>query len=233
VSHRTPLAEFLPPVPDPDFPPGRVALLLVDLQHGDAHPDFGLGRRARAQGQFGAMADYYARVTAMLPHVQRLLDGFRGAGQAVVHVRLGTTDPEQRDVNRGLRLRGTVPLLGTREAAFLPEVAPQAGELVFEKTTMSAFNSSRLRETLYRMGIETLVVAGVVTNGCVEMTARDAADHDFSVVVVSDACTAGTPELHANALDRMATSAVGLISVLCTEEVLAQVSRRTVPALPD
>lgn len=228
MSYRTPLSHFLPPVPEPDWSPGRVVLVLVDLQHADAHPDFGLGRRARDEGQFEVMAGYYQRVQATLPSIQRLLNGFRAANQLVVHVRLGTADPEQRNVNRGLRLRGSVPLLDTPESAFLPEVAPRRGEVVFEKTTMSAFNSTRIKAELLRRGIETLVVAGVVTNGCVEMTARDAADHGFSVVVVSDGCTAGTPELHDNALERMATSAVGLISVLCVDEVLERVARQAV-----
>lgn len=205
-----------------------MALVLVDLQYADAHPDFGLGRRARDGGQFAVMAAYYQRVQATLPSVQRLLDGFRAARRAVVHVRLGTADPEQRNVNRGLRLRGSVPLLDTPEAAFLPEVAPRPDELVFDKTTMSAFNSTGIKAALLRRRIETLVVAGVVTNGCVEMTARDAADHGFSVVVVPDACTAGTPELHDNALERMATSAIGLISLRRVDEVLARVARQAV-----
>lgn len=72
------------------------------------------------------------------------------------------------------------------------------------------------------LGIEHLLITGIVTNGCVELTARDAADRGYWVTLVSDGCAASTPELHANALERMTDG--GLIAAKTTEEVLAMIA---------
>jgi nicotinamidase-related amidase len=66
------------------------------------------------------------------------------------------------------------------------------------------------------------MVGGIVTNGCVELTARDAADRGYWVTLVSDGCAAFTPELHANALERITDG--GLIAAKTTEEVLAMIA---------
>ncbi len=50
------------------------------------------------------------------------------------------------------------------------------------------------------MGITTLVIGGVVTNVCVETTARDASDLGYGVILVDDACAAHSPEIHEAAL---------------------------------
>jgi len=66
------------------------------------------------------------------------------------------------------------------------------------------------------------MVGGIVTNGYVELTAWDAADHGYWVTLVSDGCVASIPELHANALERMTDG--GLIAAKTTEEVLAMIA---------
>ncbi len=75
--------------------------------------------------------------------------------------------------------------------------------MVFSKSTSGAFTGTNIDRVLTWMGIQTVVVMGVVTNGCVEMTARVAADLGYQVVLVGDACAAHTPFLHENALRRM------------------------------
>ena len=72
--------------------------------------------------------------------------------------------------------------------------------LVINKTTYGTFTSTGLDRALRNLGIDTLVIGGVVTNVCVETTARDAADHGDTVVVVDDACAAFSPEIHEAAL---------------------------------
>jgi nicotinamidase-related amidase len=69
----------------------------------------------------------------------------------------------------------------------IAELEPLEGELVVEKNTSSAFNSTGIEWFLRNMDVTTLVVAGVATDMCVETTARDAADRGFDVIVVEDA----------------------------------------------
>ncbi len=64
------------------------------------------------------------------------------------------------------------------------------------KTTYGTFASTGLDHTLRFMGIDTLVIGGVVTNVCVETTARDAADMGYQTILVDDACAAFSPEIH-------------------------------------
>jgi nicotinamidase-related amidase len=73
---------------------------------------------------------------------------------------------------------------------------PRPGELVVNKTTYGTFTSTGLDHALRSLGITSLVVGGVVTNVCVETTARDAADRGYEVVLLDDGCAAFSPEAH-------------------------------------
>jgi nicotinamidase-related amidase len=102
---------------------------------------------------------------------------------------------------------------------FLPEVAPQGDEMIFNKATAGAFNSGDLENVLRRMRIDHLVITGIVTDGCVELTARDASDRGFNVTLVSDGCSAPTPEAHEDAIARMTDG--GFITAKTTDEAIA------------
>ena len=77
---------------------------------------------------------------------------------------------------------------------------PAVGEPVIAKQYASAFFGTSLAATLHTAGIDTLVVAGVSTSGCIRATATDALGHGFRPIVVADACADRTPELHAQNL---------------------------------
>jgi nicotinamidase-related amidase len=72
--------------------------------------------------------------------------------------------------------------------------------MLLPKTSSGVFNSTNIEYLLRNLGITHLVVAGIMTDQCVDMTVRDAADRGFMVTCVADACGAATPERHANAL---------------------------------
>ena len=75
-------------------------------------------------------------------------------------------------------------------------VAPPAGEKIFTKTKAGSFSTTGLDVTLREKGIDTLVMMGVATSGCVLSTVRWAADVDYKIIVVSDACSDRDPEVH-------------------------------------
>jgi maleamate amidohydrolase len=79
-------------------------------------------------------------------------------------------------------------------------LAPEAGEHVLVKQYASAFFGTSLATTLYAAGVDTVVVAGVSTSGCVRATAMDALNSGFRPQVVRDACADRTPALHENNL---------------------------------
>ena len=83
----------------------------------------------------------------------------------------------------------------------------QPADLSVEKVAYSAFYQSRLEFVLRRAGIETLVFAGIVTNGGVASTVRDAQVRDFHAIVLSDGCAAFSPEVHEASLVSLGTLA--------------------------
>ena len=93
---------------------------------------------------------------------------------------------------------------GTFEHELIGSLAPAAGELVIDKNTSSAFNSTGIEWLLRNMEVETLVLAGMATDMCVETTARDAADRGFNVIVAEDATATFFEHHHRAALSGFA-----------------------------
>jgi nicotinamidase-related amidase len=191
------------------LPPSRTALLVVDLQNYDADPACGLGPILRAIDP--AAADYfYGRVAAtVIPGVGRLLSAFRGRGERVLYCQSGALLADGSDLfaRRRARFLGTADgrrtifHRGEPEYEILDAVRPAAGDVVLHKSTVSAFNSSSLDRVLRNMGIASLVVTGVVTDGCVDSTARDASDLGYDCVLVEEGCAAWSERWHTAALE--------------------------------
>jgi maleamate amidohydrolase len=157
----------------------RPALVVVDMYRAFVDPDY----------PFSA-ADAPATATA----IAGLLADFRRAGRPVFHTR---ARPEATPAARGRwKVRATTddPRMRSAEAyEFWPDVAPVDGEHVFEKTYPSAFFGTTLASQLVFHGIDTLVVAGTVTSGCVRGTCLDAFNLSYRVVVPEECvCDRGT-----------------------------------------
>ena len=78
-----------------------------------------------------------------------------------------------------------------------PRLAPRADGAVIEKQWASGFFQSRLQEELQKHKVDSLVIAGLTTSGCVRATAVDGLQHDYPVVVVSEAVGDRNPDAHA------------------------------------
>lgn len=171
--------------------PGAMALLLVDLQHGTcgdaqprSRPDF--DRRFRAH---------------TLPAARQALALARDAGLEVIHTVIANLTADGRDRSLDYKRCGMGFAPGSRAAAVIEELAPQADELVLAKSSSSPFSSTTLDYLLRNIGIRTLVVIGLLTDQCIDHTVKDAADRGYRVVCLSDACQAETPDRHAQALE--------------------------------
>jgi nicotinamidase-related amidase len=210
----------------PEFPiePSRTALVVIDMQYLDAHPDYGLGRKARDGGAFHLVQEYFDAVAEIVPRIQQLQDTCRRAGIEVIHICISPNTQDARDcptITRELKIR---PPKGTRETEILAELKPLGDEMLLTKITSSAFNSTSLNLILHNMGVDTLVACGVITNGCVESTIRDARDLGFKPIVVGDACATWTRDSHERALRFMTGS---FANVRTTDQVLAEIDARS------
>jgi nicotinamidase-related amidase len=181
---------------------------VVDLQNYDAHPDYGLAPILRALDP-AATAYFYARLAGVVvPNVQRLLHAFRARGAQVIYCQSGALLADGADLSPRRRVRFLGTADGRRtifhreevEYQILDAVRPDPSDIVLHKSTVSAFNSSSLDRILRGMGVESLVVTGVVTDGCVDSTARDASDLGYDCILVEDGCAAWSPSWHDAAL---------------------------------
>jgi len=85
---------------------------------------------------------------------------------------------------------------GTEGAKVIEELSPKATDVVVEKRMLSAFFGSDLDFTLREKKIETLIVTGIRTEGCVLKTVLDAFELGYEVIVPADCCASPVPEAH-------------------------------------
>lgn len=151
----------------------RPALLVVDLVMAYLEPSSPL----------------YAGIDPALRSAVRLADAARAHGLPVIFTNVEFT-PGGAD--GGIFYR-KVPALrlfdaGSPLAAFPAELSPQAGEMVVTKRYASAFFGTHLAATLTALAIDTVIICGVSTSGCIRATAVDACQNGFIPFVVRDAC---------------------------------------------
>jgi nicotinamidase-related amidase len=155
-------------------------LLVMDVQQGIV-------------GRSGDSAGYLDRVA-------QAIAAARAAGIPVAYVRVGFRPghPEISARNKTFaaiassrRLTDDDPAAGIH-----PAVAPEPHDLVITKRRVSAFAGSDLDVLLRGLGASTLVLAGIATSGVVLSTVRQAADLDYGLIVLADACLDSDPEVH-------------------------------------
>jgi len=192
----------------------KSALIVIDMQNYGCNPDAGVAQMLGLR--YPDIAGYYVpRLTdTVIPNAKRLLAAFRRAGRKVLYTRHGPLLPDGSDMIARRRRRDTdsvtttnTPTLwskGSFEHEVIEALAPQAGELVIDKNTSSAFNSTGIEWMLRNMGVETVVVTGMATDMCVETTSRDAADRGFNVIIAEDASATFFEHHHRAALSGFA-----------------------------
>jgi maleamate amidohydrolase len=160
----------------------RPALLLVDLYRwvfGDK-PEPLLESIRTWPGSCG-LAGWEA-----LPHIQRLLAEARDLGVPVVHITGLEGMPGWRDsAPRGGRPEEDEAALARRARRYdiVDEVAPIEGEVVLRKTAPSAFWGTPIVGLLNGLGVDTIIVAGESTSGCVRATVVDGKSYRYKVIV--------------------------------------------------
>ena len=192
--------EGAPEAPDPVLERGRVALLVIDVQNTYlARPD-----PATLQGEelarYHRWTPFHARMHGtVIPTIARLMDAFRAGGNPVVFARIAALLPDGRDRSLSQRKPGWNDLLLPKddwESQVVPALAPRPDEIQVTKTTDSALTGTNLRLVLQNMGVTHVVATGIFTDQCVSSTVRSLADESFDVILVEDACAAGSQELH-------------------------------------
>ena len=148
----------------------------------------------------------YAGVEDALASTIRVLDAARAAGVPVIFTNVAFT-PGGADGGVFFRKVGALKCFeqGSALGAFAEGLAPREGELVVTKQYASAFFGTTLAATLTALGVDTTILTGVSTSGCVRATGVDAIQHGFIPIVVRDAVGDRDPRPHeANLFDLQA-----------------------------
>jgi nicotinamidase-related amidase len=174
----------------------RAALLLCDLQN-----DF-----IDTRGAYGRAGQSAAEIAALPARLGPLAQAWRAKGGLVVATHFTLVPGRGGEPIVSPHLKKLRPFLAKGD--FAPGAwgqrtidALQPVDVVVEKVAYSAFYMSRLEWVLEKLGVEALVAAGIVTNGGVASTVRDAHVRDFEVTVLDDGCAAFSPSVHAAAIE--------------------------------
>jgi nicotinamidase-related amidase len=188
-----------------EIDPKKTALLVVDMQH------VFITRKKLDNPSAVELADavrweqfYQAIDSVVVPNNKRMLDYFRTHGMEVIFAKIECRKKNGADRSLDHKATGYNELLlvpADPLGDIVPELAPIDDEIVITKTTDSAVTGSTLRLILHNLGIDTVVVTGVLTDQCVSGTVRSLADESFKVWLIEDACRASTAQIQANELE--------------------------------
>jgi nicotinamidase-related amidase len=181
------------------------ALVIIDMQAYFLNSQSPLGRfrEKRTPGLWDYILEQAE--TVVIPNLLRLLEFYRAHHLRVIYTTVASELPDGQDWPPNFQRKNAIAREQIGEAVFpartdpwariVEPLTPRPGEIVVNKTTYSAFTSTGLDGMLRNLRIETLVIGGVVTNRCVETTAREATDRGYQVIVLDDATATYSPEV--------------------------------------
>jgi ureidoacrylate peracid hydrolase len=175
----------------------RCALIVIDMQNDFCHPDGFLAKAGMDVKD----------IRAMIPNLSRFVSTARAEGVRIFMVQSLMEDRYLSPAMRYRKLRIGRSEDICKENSWgqkqIEELSPQPGDVVINKHTYSAFQGTGLTEKLIEIGIETLIVTGVLTEVCVETTVRDSACLHFYNVIPNDCTASNNPDSHWSALLRI------------------------------
>ncbi len=182
---------------DVEIDPKHAALLFVDVQNYNAREDGGEYASLSAPERDARYGFFFRtlRETA-LPNMRRLQLACRRAGIEVMYTVIENLTGDGRDRSLDYKISGLDVPRGSWDAKVLDAIAPEPDEIVIPKTSSSVFISTNIDYVLRNLGVRSLMIAGGLTDQCIDSAIRDACDLGYLVTAVTDACVTLTPERH-------------------------------------
>lgn len=185
----------MPLTRDLPLDPACSALLFVDVQNYCARRDGGEFKRLSEAEMADRYGFYFDQLDGhVLANMASLQVACRGAGVEVMYTVIECLTRDGRDRSLDYKITGFNVPRGSWDAGVLDAIAPGEDEIVIPKTASSVFNSTNIDYVLRNLGVAQLVIAGLITDQCVESAVRDACDTGYLVTLVTDACATYSEE---------------------------------------
>ena len=186
--------------------PRQSALLFIDVQNynarsnGGAYKDNGL-QPEEAEKKY----DYFFKHLndSVIPNMQRLQNACRKKNIEVMYTVIESLTKDGRDRSLDYKISGFNVPKGSWNAKVLSEIRPMEDEIVVPKTSSSVFISTNIDFILRNLGVNFLIMCGLLTDQCISHAVRDACDHGYLVTLITDACATLSRERHDTAMNHI------------------------------
>ena len=206
--------------------PAHTVLLFVDVQKyncsrdGGEYAHLGPGEKEERYGYF-----FRTLQDSALPNMARLQQACRRAAIEVLYTVIESLTADGRDRSLDYKITGFNVPKGSVDAQVVDELAPAPDEIVFPKTSSSVFISTNIDYVLRNLGTRFLIIAGCLTDQCVDSAVRDACDLGYLVTVPTDACVTLSAERH----DWSLRNNRGYCRQRTTQQLLDEIAQLTRP----
>jgi ureidoacrylate peracid hydrolase len=186
--------------------PRRSALLFIDAQNYNARAD---GGEYQDEGLTPEQAEekyayFFKRLEEIvIPNMQRLQKTCRSQGIEILYTTIESLTQDGRDRSLDYKITGFNVPKGCRDAQVLDAIKPLDDEMQFPKTSSSVFISTNLHYILGNLGVDFLIVSGLLTDQCISSAVRDACDLGYLITLVTDACATYSRQRHDTSLSHI------------------------------
>jgi len=184
----------------------KSALLYIDVQNynaradGGEYKDEGLTPQA-AREKYSYFFEQLEKT--VLPNMRRLQAGCRQKKIEVLYTTIESMTQDGRDRSLDYKITGFNVPKGCWDAQVLDEIKPLDDEMQFPKTSSSVFISTNIHYILGNLGVDFLIVSGLLTDQCISSAVRDACDLGYLVTLITDACATYSRQRHDMSLDHI------------------------------
>ncbi|MFW9818948.1 MAG: cysteine hydrolase family protein [Candidatus Thorarchaeota archaeon] len=206
----------------PPIIPNESALIVIDMQNYQVKESSPIIEWA--ERTVPGLYEYLIKQVddVVKPNITQLIDFFRANKIPIFYTKFACYRSDRKDYSNNIRAINAMsknmigkyifPSVQDPLADIIPELKPEENDIIIIKTTNGTFSSTDLEHQLRNLGVNTVIIVGVVSHVCVENTARVAFDLGFNVYLVDDACAGWSPTLHDAALRGMELFFVNIIS---------------------
>ena len=207
-----------------EIDPHHAALLFIDVQNYTAQREGG-SYKGLSEPEFDERFGYFFATMrdSAIPNMRRLQAACRQGGIEVLYTVIESLTRDGRDRSLDYKISGIHVPKGSWGARVLDEIAPAEDEIVIPKTSSSVFISTNVDYVLRNLGVRSLIIAGILTDQCIDSAVRDACDLGYLLTVATDACATHSRERQEWSLRNNR----GYARQRATVEIVAEIERLT------